>query len=228
MPGTFSSPVVTARSTAVASTWHTVVVLAALLSFSLIGAYSGNLFVSSHGRMTVYVLVIVFQWISVAFIWYGLRLRGLTLSDLIGGSWPGPVAFCRDFAIAIGFLIVVIIVLQGVGYFLNPVPNKAIRNLIPQTPAEITLFLILTATAGFCEEVIYRGYLQRQFATLTRSAIGGILLQGIAFGVGHGYQGWRFVLIIAVAGIMFGLLAHWRGSLRPGMIAHFLANLVAP
>jgi membrane protease YdiL (CAAX protease family) len=178
--------------------------------------------------MTVYVLVIVFQWISVAFIWYGLRLRGLTLSDLIGGSWPGPVAFCRDFAIAIGFLIVVIIVLQGVGYFLNPVPNKAIRNLIPQTPAEITLFLILTATAGFCEEVIYRGYLQRQFATLTRSAIGGILLQGIAFGVGHGYQGWRFVLIIAVAGIMFGLLAHWRGSLRPGMIAHFLANLVAP
>ena len=85
---------------------------------------------------------------------------------------------------------------------------------------------MLTATAGFCEEVIHRGYLQCQFAALTRSAIGGIVLQGIEFGVGHGYQGWRFIVMIAILGTMLGLLAHWRRSLRPGMIAHFVQDSV--
>jgi hypothetical protein len=28
------------------------------------------------------------------------------------------------------------------------------------------------------------------------------------------------VILIALYGAMFGILAHWRGSVRPGMIAH--------
>ena len=50
------------------------------------------------------------------------------------------------------------------------------------------------------------------------------MLQAITFGVGHTYQGWRFVIIISVIGIMFGLLARRGRSLRPGMIAHFLQD----
>lgn len=85
---------------------------------------------------------------------------------------------------------------------------------------------MLTLTAGFCEEVIFRGYLQRQFGALTRSVAGGIVLQGIAFGASHGYQGWKFMLLISVYGTTFGLLAWWRSSLRPGMIAHFVQDAV--
>ncbi len=53
---------------------------------------------------------------------------------------------------------------------------------------------------------------------------GGIVVQGIAFGAAHGYQGWKFMLLIAVYGSMFGLLAHGRRSLRPGMITHFVQD----
>jgi len=32
------------------------------------------------------------------------------------------------------------------------------------------------------------------------------------------------MLTICVYGCLFGLLARWRGSLRPGMMAHFLQD----
>ena len=195
---------------AVAPAWHTVVVLLALVALSLSGARSGNLpFVRDFGRAGGYVLVMAFEWAIVAFIWYGVRRRGMRL---------------RDLGIAIGFLVVAQIVLGVVGYLLKAGANQAIRNLLPRTPAEIAIFLALALTAGFCEEVTFRGYLQRQFAALTRATAGGILLQGIAFGAAHGYQGWRLMLVIAVYGCLFGLLARWRRSLRPGMLAHFLQD----
>ncbi len=77
-----------------------------------------------------------------------------------------------------------------------------------------------SATAGFCEEIIFRGYLQRQFAALTRSTLAGVLLSAIVFGASHGYEGAARMLLIGIFGLMFGLLAWWRKSLRPGMIAH--------
>lgn len=36
----------------------------------------------------------------------------------------------------------------------------------------------------------------------------------------HGYQGVQACLAIAIYGVPFTLLALWRKSLRPGMIAH--------
>ena len=75
-------------------------------------------------------------------------------------------------------------------------------------------------TAGFCEEIIFRGYLQRQFAAVTRSMLGGVVLSAIVFGASHGYEGSPRMLLLALYGLMFGLLAWSRKSLRPGMIAH--------
>jgi membrane protease YdiL (CAAX protease family) len=69
--------------------------------------------------------------------------------------------------------------------------------------------------------------LQRQFTALTHAVGVGIVLQAIAFAVGHGYQGWKYVLLIAVLATMLGLLAHWRKRLRPGMIAHALQDGVS-
>jgi uncharacterized protein len=210
---------------AVAPAWHTSIVLLAMLSLSIVGARTRNLpGVGAYGRVGGYVLVMIVEWATVAFIRYGVSRHGITVSELVGDSWARPRAVLRDIAIAVGFLLIGGVVLNGLGYLLKAVPNQAMRNIFPHGPAEVIVFLLLVATAGFCEELIYRGYLQRQFAALTQDAIAGIVLQGIAFGASHGYQGWKFMLIITVYGTMFGLLAHWRRSLRPGMIAHFVQD----
>jgi hypothetical protein len=86
---------------------------------------------------------------------------------------------------------------------------------------------LLTITAGICEETIFRGYLQQQFTGWTKSAALGIALQGIVFGGYHAPLGLVSVITNAVGGaLLYGTLAAWRRSLRPGMIAHTLNDAV--
>jgi membrane protease YdiL (CAAX protease family) len=200
--------------------------MSVLLGLSLTGARSGSLpGVKAYGRAGGYVLIMIAEWLTVAFIWYGVSRRGIRLLDLVGGSWARRVDVLRDIGIAVGFLVICGFgVLNGLGYLLRAAPNEGMRQMFPQTLTEVILWCMMSITAGFCEEVTFRGYLQRQFTALAKDAKGGIVLQSLAFGAAHGYQGWKFMLLIAVYGSMFGLLTHWRRSLRPGMIAHFLQD----
>jgi len=85
---------------------------------------------------------------------------------------------------------------------------------------------MMSITAGFCEELVYRGYLQRQFLVLTGSVALAVLAQAVLFGAGHWYQGVKMVIVITVLGVLFGVFARWRKSLRPGMIAHAWGDIV--
>lgn len=210
----------------VAPAWHTVIILLVLLGFSLLGALVGSRSPAAGSRAHTlqYPVTMAFEWAIVGFIWYGVRRRSVRMADLVGGRWAGVTDVLRDIGIAIGFLIVAGIILQILAHLLRAAPNHALKNLLPTGRREMILWVFLSLTAGFCEEIIFRGYLQRQFAALTHSAAGGIVLQGIAFGAGHGYQGWKLMLVIAVYGTLFGLLAQWRHSTRPGMITHSLQD----
>ena len=173
----------------------------------------------------MYLVVMVMEWMTVAFIWFGVNRHGVRTADLVGGGWPRITAFLRDLGIAVGFVLIFGgVVLSGLGHLLKATPPAAMRTMMPQNRSDLILWVMLSFTAGFCEEAIHRGYLQRQFAALTNSAAAGIVLQGIVFGLAHGYQGWKLMLLIGIYGMFFGWLAHWRRSLRPGMLAHFLQD----
>jgi uncharacterized protein len=210
----------------VAPVWHTAIVLLLLLGFSFVGAHldlPGT--IRAHGRVPSYLVVIVMEWATVAFIWWGLSRRAIPVSDLVGGSWARPVQFLRDLAIALAFILIFgVAVVQGLAYLLKVTPPETVRAVLPETRSEMIVWVLMSLTAGFCEELIFRGYLQRQFSALTHSLGGGILLQSVVFGLGHGYQGWKLMVVIAIYGAFFGLLAHWRRSLRPGMLAHALQD----
>jgi hypothetical protein len=164
------------------------------------------------------------EWLLTAFIWFGIQRRGMRLRELIGGSRPSVREVLRDLAIAVLFLIASHLVLALLGYLLKVTPSPGVRSLFPNGSTEIVLYVMLSFTAGICEEILFRGYLQRQFAALTKSTAAGLILQGVAFGLAHGYQGKKYMLIIAVYGCLFGLLVYWRRSLRPGITAHFVQD----
>jgi membrane protease YdiL (CAAX protease family) len=127
----------------------------------------------------------------------------------------------RDIGIALAFWVISGAFLLILAWLLRIGPQgRDIRFLLPRSYLEIALWMALSVTAGICEETIFRGYLQRQFTALTRSAPAGIIVSAAAFGAAHAYQGSRRVILIGLYGAMFGILAHWRGSVRPGMIAH--------
>jgi membrane protease YdiL (CAAX protease family) len=92
---------------------------------------------------------------------------------------------------------------------------------------EGSLAIVVAISAGVCEEIVFRGYLQRQFRALTGSAPIAVLLQAVVFGVPHVYQGTRLAAMVCLYGILFGVLALWRRSLRPGILAHAWSDIAA-
>jgi hypothetical protein len=218
----------------VAPAWHTVVLLGLLLAFSLLSARSQHRFSAAHGPMALYLLTIVWEWVLVGYVVFGLRRRRVSLRELAGGRWSSTQAVLSDFFIAVGFWLAAAVVLGLLGYAIGlgqgsqfAETRQKLGFLAPRGSLEVGIFLVLSASAGFCEEIIFRGYLQRQFAAWTHSVAAGAILQAVVFGAGHGYEGPARMFLIAIFGAMFAVLALARHSLRPGMLAHFLHDAAA-
>jgi uncharacterized protein len=221
-------------SHAIAPVWHTAVVLLLLLGLTVLGIHSagGDHLRHMQNRLLNYGIAMAFEWLIFAFIWLGARWQGPSLRQLAGRFSPSWRSIALDLGLAIGYLLAANLILQALGIVIERLThsssnaNELLKNLLPHTALECAAFLLLSLTAGICEELIFRGYLQRQFTAWTRNAAAGIVLQGIVFGVSHAYQGPALVFVISVYGCMFGLLAWWRKSLRPGMAAHFIQDAV--
>jgi membrane protease YdiL (CAAX protease family) len=100
------------------------------------------------------------------------------------------------------------------------------RSLLPQGVTESVLWILLSLSAGFCEEITFRGYFQRQFEALTGSKGVALVMQAALFGIAHAYQGLWSALAVTAYGALFGAIALWRGSLRAGMVAHALTDVL--
>lgn len=138
----------------------------------------------------------------------------------MSGHWSRLGDVGRDLVIAALFWGVFEATAWLMHFLLGPDTARSISVLLPQGAPEIALWVLVSASAGFCEEAVFRGYLQRQFHAFSRSALVAVLAQAVVFGISHGYQGGRQVVTITVLGLLYGLLAWWCRSLRPGMMAH--------
>jgi membrane protease YdiL (CAAX protease family) len=92
--------------------------------------------------------------------------------------------------------------------------------MLPQSWIEVAMWILVSIVAGVTEELQSRGYLQQQLHALSGSIVFAVIAQGLVFGSGHSYQGWRQVIVISVLGILYGALAAWRRNLRANIIAH--------
>jgi membrane protease YdiL (CAAX protease family) len=202
---------------------HTILVLAILGAWAFLGRIIADqlrVAVNPH-RLRFYVITLFFEWLLFVFVMTGVRRSGASVLVILGDRWRSVRQVLRDIGIAAAFWLVSAGLLLILGRLLRIAAlGRNMDFILPQGGAEITLWLALSVTAGICEETIFRGYLQRQFMALTKSVPLGILLSAAAFGAAHAYQGFRMVILIGLYGAMFGILAYWRGSVRPGMIAH--------
>ena len=147
------------------------------------------------------------------------------MGTLVSGRWQTLGAFFRDLALAVGFLVVAVPLKGVLVHLIGGDANSNVASITPKTVFELVLWLGLAATGGFCEELIFRGYLTQQFNAWTGSPAFAIVLQGVVFGLAHGYYE-KVMLLIMVQGCLLGLFAYWRKSLRPGMLAHGLQDAI--
>ena len=225
-----SNAAMTAAKQPVASALHTLVLLTILLGGAGLMYFSaGKLRTAGHpNRAALYLSTAIWEWLLTAYVLWGVRRHGTSLNEVTGTKWRSFPDFARDFGIAVAFWFVALMVLGATAVALHFRGTKeSVGFLAPRGLAQIALWIVVCVTAGFCEETIFRGYLQKQFIAWSGSAGVGLIASAAVFGACHIYQGVKPAIVITVYGLMFGILAQWRKSLRPGMITHALHDTVS-
>ena len=215
---------------AIAPVWHTILVVAVILGVSALGAYAQKAgtglthTANPHVRSILYLRAVLGEWLVAAFLWYGTWRQGVRFRTLLGEKWAQPYTVFRNLGIAFLFLIGSNVVLAVLRQIVHTVQSQSLRNLLSQSRHDVPYYLLLALSAGICEEIIFRGYFQAQFLAWTKNSTAALTIQAFISGAAHGYQGFKHMLIIGVFGWLFGLLALWRRSLLPGMMAHAMQD----
>ena len=235
-PEVIDSPPAIPEKKLLAPIWHTILIVAIMLANSYFTAKLLNLSGTklAGSRAWDYVFTIGFELFLLVLVWLGLRMKSYGMRELIGGKWNTPEDFLMDVGIAIGFWVVSALILLGLAYVLGQMNaasvnemKRRLAGLVPHSPAELTIWISLSVLAGFVEEILFRGYLQKQIGVIAGNVYAGVIGSAVIFGASHGYEGTKNMIRIAVFGALFGLLALWRKSLRPGMITHACQDTLA-
>ena len=215
------------RTALIAPVWHSVLLVVVLLGISLAGVHAHPHIAATHAtRIASYAFTLGWEWLLLAFVYWGLRMRGVPLRRLLGVPRPGVHAWGTDIGIALLFWLASAATLAACTLLLrfahlSPESiRRAIVSIAPASAGELAMWVTLSISAGICEELLFRGYLQQQFTLLTRNLWIGAGLSALVFGFAHGYQGVSGVLLITLYGAFFSALAYRRQSLRAGMLAH--------
>ena len=185
------------------------------------GSNQGSGQLASHTyAIPIYLTALGMDWALLYFCWAGVRGHGGNLWDLAGGRWKSWRDVLTDLAILLPFWAVWEGAAYGVHLLLGSGSAKSVDSLLPKSMVEVLVWIATCITAGICEEMAFRGYLQRQFHALTGNIAWAVVLQALVFGIAHGYQGWRNVVVISVLGVLYGALAAWRKNLRVNIVSH--------
>jgi hypothetical protein len=245
-----------AVSAAIAPAWHTVVLVAIIVALSIHSAWRFSTAHGPLNRLYTYGFSAIFDLVMVAWVALGLRLKRIPLRSLLGAFSFDLRSIALDVGFAAVFWIGSLMVLGSLnltwtgveallthrnplahaagpsGQKIAPDPErlKALHELAELAPAngrEIAAWALLCLFVGFSEELVFRGYLQRQFIGWARGRVAwGVVASAVVFGSAHAYQGVRGMVLIAAFGALFSVLALFRRSLRAGMIAHCWHDLI--
>lgn len=160
----------------------------------------------------------------------GWRSLGLLTTGL-RGWWIAILvpAACLVFSDAV-------LIMMGLASLHNPEGGKSALQMV----ANISIGLLISIGLAFCEEIGWRGYMLPRLLGL--GAVSAVFMVGFLHGVWHlplmlmtpyYHPGANpmilvplFLVTLTLAGVFFGFLRLWTGSVWPAAIAHGVYNLV--
>lgn len=101
---------------------------------------------------------------------------------------------------------------------------QSVDMIVPRDAMEFRWFMLLSVTAGVCEELLYRGFLTWLVGAYF-GLVAAIVLVSAVFGLAHAYQGRNGIVKTgAVALVMSGTVVV-SGWLIPAMVVHALLDI---
>jgi membrane protease YdiL (CAAX protease family) len=131
--------------------------------------------------------------------------------------------------VALGFAILVVFVcgMYPVWKYNAARKRDRIYRNMPQASNEMPGWIAVSLSAGFAEEIAYRGVLFGILYHWIPNWWAAALLCAVAFALGHAIQGWKSALIIFVMSVVVQGLVWYTGTLYVAMVAHAIYDAIA-
>jgi len=178
---------------------------------------------TSTARRGHYRNLIVGEWIPTLILLAFWAIAGRKLADL---HLTGAIRLRLGLGLLYIVALVCMLVWQRRALLARPDRRARVRKalrfgepLLPHTENERRAFWIVSATAGCCEEIFYRGFLT-WYLSVWVGPIAAVLLASLIFGSGHVYLGVAQVPKTAFIGFIFAIVVSLTGSLWPAMLLH--------
>lgn len=178
------------------------------------------------------MFTIVSQWLAAAIISWRASAHALSLTQM-GFAVPKPTLTILV-STALAGIIAANQLLSIREFAKRPLDAKGIlprvaAHIFPQDNFERAVFIPVVVTVAFCEEIIYRGFVQSVFQRYftVGPIVTGIAVSAIFFAVAHLYQGPKGMIATFIVGIVFSASRAWTGSLLPEIVSHALADAMA-
>lgn len=94
---------------------------------------------------------------------------------------------------------------------------------LPRTKNDFKWFIIVSISAGICEELLFRGFLMwyiNEFSSIYLA----IILSSILFGLAHSYQGWKGVVQSGLTGLVLAVIYLFTDSLWIPIALHIIGD----
>ena len=179
-------------------------------------------------RRRAYTTSILMQWmltLCVSVLWVQRRRPWSAL-------WLGETSASRLAAgLALAAAFIGVLLLQRRTVLAHPEHLDKVRHqlaaasaLLPHTPEEHTWFMLLSITAGICEEFLFRGFVLWYVRVST-----GLLLAAafstILFGTAHLYLSRRDALRAGIVGAIMAAIVIATRCLLPAMVLHAAVDI---
>jgi hypothetical protein len=176
-------------------------------------------------RLNLYLSAVFSQWLLTII---GLGVVYLVARKVFAQGFAAiPLSLVLQWSagIAGAALLALILVIWCERQGWLPREADLVYLLIPETPREkLWSVLIISPTAAFCEEFLFRGFLLTQLHDWLHSLWWAWLVTSVAFGLAHYYQGWSGMIRAGLLGALLAYPVVRYGSLYPSMLAHWMID----
>jgi membrane protease YdiL (CAAX protease family) len=170
------------------------------------------------------------EFLALLVLWRILRRKGDSLQRL--GLWKSSPLIGWLSALAVAAFFVVPAVR---GYHTGAAHLPVVRILFDPSPFHIYMALVLGCSAGWCEEIFFRGYVMTRLADAGYGKIIQVIASGLFFGLAHSLYALNagihaavdIMLHTALFGGLFAVVYLLsRRSLGPCILGHFLNDSI--
>jgi membrane protease YdiL (CAAX protease family) len=212
------------------------ITLRAIFAGLLIAAAATNVWLLLLLRLGVQLAAIVEAIFLALFLWWArgggppsaaraTRAKAFRQDKLTSKQWLWGLIAAFFFAAIVHASIVLL-------FRFRSYPAAAFRHgydlsFIPSQPLRWVAVVVSAASAGICEEIGFRGFMQQPIEQRHGVSVA-VFISSFFFLALHLTKAWAslgMVPIVFGAGVLLGLLAWSAGSLIPGIIGHFVMDV---